>query len=149
MVKTINFVRLLTIILFVAILAMVYAYLPVQVQLIPSDQLTVVHREYFFYGVAGFFLLVNIIIWFLLKMVTPEMELKKGEELAAWFNGLPIVINLSIIFLIGFIGVMNNSNHIKASSYAYLNFLVPVLILIWIVGFIYFLLKKNNPIHYQ
>lgn len=149
MVKTINFVRLLTIILFVAILAMVYAYLPIQVQLKPSGQMYLMHREYFFYGVAGFFLLVNIISWLLLKIVTPTMELKKGEEFAAWFNGLPIVINLSITFLVGFIGVMNNANHIRASSYAYLNFLVPFLILIWMVGFIYFLLKKNNPVHNQ
>ena len=132
MVKAVGIIRFLSIVLFLGILALVYAYLPVMVSLIPDNGYTL-QRESFFYYVVAIFVVVNILLSVLTKSLQPQFQ-KWDADFEAWFKMLTPVVNIYIVLLVGFIGVINNPTHISASSYAYLNFLGPILVLVWVIG---------------
>ena len=46
MIKMVNFIRILSITLYLGVLGLVYAYLPVMVRTLPQDDTILVHREY-------------------------------------------------------------------------------------------------------
>ncbi|MBV6645563.1 MAG: hypothetical protein KI790_08950 [Cyclobacteriaceae bacterium] len=143
MVKVINLVRILSIVLFLIILALVYAYLPVMVQLQPGSRELLLNREYFFYCGAGLFLVINVFIWLLLKLISP-LTTNSSEPVLAWLNALPFVINVYLTLLVGFVGVINNQLHISTKSYAYLNYLGPFLLFVWLSGVFYMLFVRRK-----
>ena len=142
MIKTVNLLRFLSIILFLIAFSFIYAYMPVMVRLNPGSTLEI-HKENFFYYGAGLFLIINIISRIISIFFTPRIVISRGEEAAAWFSALPFVINLYMVFIIGFLGALNNSSHILAESYSYLNFLGPAIFFLWICGLIYFIVLKK------
>ena len=56
---------------------------------------------------------------------------------------LIFILNIYLTLLAGFIGVWNNSSHISPSNYSYLNFLGPGLLIIWLGGLIFLVVKKK------
>ena len=143
MLKAVNFVRLLSIIIFLGTLSVVYAYLdPVVIFSLEADMPTM-HRTYFFYLGSSLFLVINILLWLLIKIIAPLIVQKFGILLAGWFAALPVVVNFYICFLIGFLGVLNNTSSLELSNYVYLNFLGPILLLIWMALAIYFMSTKK------
>jgi hypothetical protein len=144
MIRVVGLIRVLSVVLFLIVLGLVYAYLPVMVRVLPQDATLLFHREYVFYSAVGLFFLINLFVFMLIKMVNPLLLSRKGEEMTAWFNSIGFVINVYVATLFGFIGVLNNPLHISASSYGYLNYMGPILLMIWIVGIIYFSVKKKS-----
>ena len=142
MVKTVNLLRQLSIILFLIVFVLVYAYMPVMVTLSPDGHFEI-HKESFFYYGAGSFLIINIITRIITNFFLTRLISWKGEETASWFLALPLIINIYLIFIAGFLGVLNNPVHILAGSYSYLNFLGPTLFLLWVLGLIYFSISKK------
>ncbi len=137
MIKAVNVLNKFSIVLFIAILLLVYAYLPVQVAL--NVEGLEVHKQYFFYYALGAFLLVNILL-----RVTLHFGFRSlNEKMTSWLTGLIFLVNFYLTTLIGFIGVLNNSTHVRPSSYAYLNYMGPALICIWVVGFILLGFRKK------
>jgi hypothetical protein len=114
------------------------------VQLTPTHNEFVIHRTYFFYFGAGIFLIVNMLVWFLLKLLIPKVTQKFGELSAGWIAGLPSVINIYLAMLIGFIGVINNPNDIPMTSYEYLNYLGPIMLITWVLVAFYLIGTKKN-----
>ncbi len=143
MVKVVGIVRFLSIVLFLGILTLVYAYIPLDVQIVPDDAGMTIGRDLFFYGVASFFLVVNIVFVAIFRMVGKQLR-EKSENIFAWLKAGSPAINVYITLLVGFIGVINNSLSVSPSSYAYLNFLGPIALLVWIGGFIYLAFKAKN-----
>ncbi|MEM9324449.1 MAG: hypothetical protein AAGA85_02290 [Bacteroidota bacterium] len=142
MAKVVGVVRFFSIVLFLGILGMIYAYLPVKVQLLPEGDLQV-DRATFFYGTASLFLIVNIV--FVVITRTLEKSLRRvSENLFAWLKAGSPVLNVYITLLVGFIGVINNSVDVSPSSYAYLNFLGPIIVLTWIGGLLYLVFKAKG-----
>lgn len=141
MIKTVKFLRVLSVILFLGTLALVYAYLPIQVQLTEEKNQLVIHRENFFYFAVVFFLVINLLAVLMTNLLSPWVMLKGGEQAVAWLAGLGFVINIYLSMLMGFIGVLNNQAHVSTSGFAYLNYIGPVLILVWIIG-IFYLIKS-------
>ena len=144
MIKMVNFIRILSITLYLGVLGLVYAYLPVMVRTLPQDDTILVHREYFFYYAIGVFAIVNLFTWILIRMINPLIMLKRGEMATAWFNTIASVINIYLALVLGFIGVLNNPLHVSASGFAYLNYLGPVMLIIWMVGFFYLSVNKKS-----
>ena len=105
----------------------------------PDDSRLLVNREHFFYGSIIFFILLNIFLIALERMIGP---LIKKEEVRAWIKGLAVVLNFYLACMVGSLGVFNNANDFLPGSYAYLNYVGPILIIIWIVGLIFNSLKK-------
>ncbi len=127
-------------VLFLAILLLVYAYLPVMADLTLDNGDFQVRKEDFFYFGIGVFVVVNLFFLGFQKLF--EQFIAK-VEVKAWVRGLSFVINIYLTLIVGFIGVINNTNHLNPSGFAYLNYLGPFLIFSWIVGLIYVVKQKS------
>ena len=46
--------------------------------------------------------------------------------------------------MIGFVGVLNNPLHVSTRGYAYLNYIGPALIIVWLIGFFYLSGQKKS-----
>ncbi len=144
MLKAVNFVRLLSIAFFLGTLSIVYAYLDPVVSFSVETDMPTMHRTYFFYLGAFIFLVINIALWLLIKIMSPKIAQRFGLLSAGWVAVLPVVVNFYICFLIGFLGVLNNASSLQLSNYAYLNYLGPILLIIWTGLAIYFMSTKKS-----
>lgn len=140
MLRIVNFLKVLSIILFLIMLLLVYAYLPVMAKLDPEQGALQLHKETFFYFVVGVFVAVNLVFIGFQKMFEKQI---KDEVLKAWVRGLAFVINLYFTFIVVFIGVINNAQHLSAAGFAYLNYLGPFLIFSWVIGLFYLIFFKR------
>jgi hypothetical protein len=143
MTKAVNLVRLLTIMLFLAMLGTVYVYLAPLVDLTTTSGELTLDKNYFFYYAAGGFLVINIFLWFLMKLLVPVMQ-RFSELTQAWFNLIAPVINFYITVIIAFIGIINNPSHASAQNFNFLNYVGPVILLFWLLIFFYLLKFKTS-----
>ncbi|MFY0600643.1 MAG: hypothetical protein JXR03_13305 [Cyclobacteriaceae bacterium] len=141
MVKAVNSLKILSLLVLLVTLLFVYAFLPVMVNLNPDVSGWSLHKEYFFYVVVGASLILNIFLIFAERTLSSIIS---SEEINAWIKGFSFVLNLYFSFLIGYVAVINNQNHFQSGSYAYLNYLGPILVLVWIIGLIFLSLKRNK-----
>lgn len=138
MIKAVKVLNLFSTILFGGVLLLVYAYLPISVSL-HVDEITSIHKQQFFtYGLIGF-VVINGLLRLIVRIGLKHLK----ASLFAWCSLLIFVVNVYLAVLIGFVGVWNNSTHIRPESYAYLNFIGPILFLSWIVGLIFLFLKRR------
>lgn len=140
MLKVVNFVKLLSIILFLGILLLVYAYLPIMVQLDPEQTISPIQKESFFYAFVAAFVVVNLVFIGFQRLFEKQVD---SIALKAWVRGLAFVVNLYFTFIVGFIGVINNQQHVSAEGFAYLNYLGPFLLVVWLIGLVYMVLAKR------
>lgn len=140
MLKVVNFLKLLSIVLFLAILLLVYAYLPIMVKLDPEQGVLQLHKETFFYLAVSAFVTVNLVFLGFQRLFEKQMS---REVLKAWVRGLAFVVNLYLTFITGFIGVINNPQHLKAEGFAYLNYLGPFLLICWLAGLFYLVFTRR------
>lgn len=138
MVKAIKVFNSISVLLFSVILLLVYAYLPIMVDL-NVEGVKDVHKQTFFYYAFGTFVVVNIV----LRLGVTLGSRNLSENLAAWIRAILFIVNFYLASMIGFIGVLNNTGHINPSSYAYLNYLGPLFLTIWVFGLIFLVIKKK------
>ena len=138
MIKAVKILNLFSTLLFGAVLLVVYAYLPISVDL-NAWGMDAVHKQSIFYYAIGGFVVVN----FLLRIVTKVGVKSLRPLLQSWIGLIIFVLNFYFTTLIGFIGVWNNATHVAPSSYAYLNYIGPVMIIFWLVGLIFLAIKKS------
>ena len=141
MVKAVKVLNLVSTFLFVAILIVVYAYLPISVD-INIEGYSNIHKQRLFYYFVSAFLIVNILIRLILNFGFKQVS----ENMMAWLFGLIFVLNCYLTFIVGFVGVWNNSTHISPVNYAYLNGVGPLFILIWTIGFIVLFVKERKVV---
>ncbi|MFT6867910.1 MAG: hypothetical protein ACJA08_002757 [Cyclobacteriaceae bacterium] len=141
MVKAINVLKVISAFVFLVTLLFVYSFLPVMVTLNPEDASWAAHKGHFFYGILAGFILLNIFLLILERMLNGLIQ---NEEIRAWIKGLAFVLNLYLSFIVGYVGVMNNSVHFQNGSYGYLNYLGPIIIFGWISGLIFLATKKHK-----
>lgn len=137
MIKAVRVLNSISILLFSVILLLVYAYLPIMVD-INVEGMKDLHKQTFFYYMFGSFVVINIVL-----RVAGGSRKNMSEDLNAWIRAIIFIINFYLTTLVGFIGVINNTNHINPSSYAYLNYLGPIFLVVWIFGVIFFYSKKK------
>jgi len=141
MLRVLNLVKTVSAFIFLGILLLVYAYLPIMVEVTPDQSLAKVHKEDFFYYAIAIFLVINLFLFIIQKMTEPLMD---REEVKAWLRGFVFVINFYLTCLVGFVGVINNTTSVSMSSYAYLNFVGPLMIVAWLVGLIIVIKNKTK-----
>ena len=146
MIKVVGIVRFLSLVFFLLAIGLVYAYLSTQVELGMGEDAWVVTRDTFFYTALATFVLVNIVLRVLSQHVKKSMGRQWQDKTLAWFLMIVPFVNIYISLLIGFVGVINNPTHVSASSYVYLNFLGPVLILVWVIGFGSAFIKEKKAV---
>ncbi|MBC6400781.1 MAG: hypothetical protein GDA51_02480 [Ekhidna sp.] len=137
MIKAVRVLNLFSTLLFAAVLLLVYAYLPISVNL-NLEQLGNLHKQDFFYRSLIIFLALNI----LLRLVIFYGLKRLKASLLSWVSGLIFVTNFYCTLLIGFIGVWNNPTHISPAGYGYLNIMGPIFLIIWLAGLIFLVFKK-------
>ena len=138
MIKAIKVLNRISVLLFSAIFLLVYAYLPIAVDL-GVEGLGQLHKQNFFYYFFGAFMVINILLRVTTNMGTKNLK----EELLSWIRSIVFIVNFYLTTLVGFIGVLNNTNHINPESFAYLSYLGPTLLAIWVIGLIFLLIKNK------
>ncbi|MFY0686057.1 MAG: hypothetical protein JXQ90_02780 [Cyclobacteriaceae bacterium] len=143
MAKAVKFLWLFTVLLFLIILGFAYASLPIEVNLTSVKGEVVFHKETFFYYSISFYLVVNILVLGLFRMISPILESKLSEEGVIWVNLFSFCVNIYMTTVLGFIGVMNNPEGVPTANYNYLNYIGPILMIGWVIGLIYYLIKRK------
>lgn len=138
MIKAIKVFNSISVLLFSVILLLVYAYLPIMVDL-NIEGVKDVHKQTFFYYAFGSFVIVNLILRVGLTLGSRSLS----ENLGAWIRSILFIVNFYLASIVGFIGVLNNTGHINPSSYGYLNYLGPIFLVVWVSGLIFFIFKKK------
>lgn len=136
--KGIKVLNTFSLLFFAAILLLVYAYLPIEVDL-NVEGIAKAHKQTFFYYLFGFFVIINFVLRIGVGLGTRHV----GEEMTGWVSSIIFIINFYLTTLTGFVGVLNNSVHIRPESYMYLNYIGPALLIFWVGGLI-FLANKNR-----
>ena len=139
MIKTVKVLNLFSTLLFAIVLLLVYAYLPINVDL-NVEGWHPVHKQDFFYQLLTIFLGINILLRVVIFYGLKHLKVL----LLSWVSGLIFVMNFYFTLLAGFIGVWNNPTHISPSSYDYLNIIGPFFLIIWLAGLIFLLFKKHK-----
>jgi len=138
MIKAVKVLNVFSVILFAGVLLLVYAYLPIKVDL-KNDLINPMNKQHFFYYAVTIFILGNLFLRVIFHFGLKGLN----AEIVGWFTLLIFAVNFYLSVLIGFIGVLNNPNSVEASSFAYLTYLGPILILGWIIGLIILFFKSN------
>lgn len=132
-------VRLVFIFFFLVVLLFIYAYLPLTID-VGVDEIGRVGRNTFFYTTIGTFVGLYFITHFLRYYVDRQGI---GEWQRLYVHILPAVMYFTLTLLIGFIGVNNNSDDIRPSTFYYLNYISVFLIFAWIIGFLFVLVRRK------
>ncbi len=138
MIKAIKVLNLFSIFLFAAILLLVYAYLPIQVEL-NMEGVGQLHKQTFFYYIFSGFIVINIVLRLTVNVLIKNLN----ETISSWVKSIIFIVNFYLTTVVGFIGVMNNATHIGPDNYAYLTYLGPAFLMIWLVGLIFLFVKKT------
>ena len=144
MIKIVGIIRALSIVLFLITLGLVYAYLPVTVKVLPNQVDLMLHTSSVFYYAVAFFVVINLFTWRLVRLTNPLLLLKRVDVVTAWFNALVPILNVYFSMIIAYMGVLNNPLSVSAQGFAYLNYIGPVLLLIWLVMFFYLSVNKKS-----
>ncbi len=147
MVKAVGIVRFLSYALFLVAMGLVYAYLSPQVELGFGAKAWVISKDTFFYTTLSSFVGINIILRIVTQNVKNGVATTWQAETIAWFLAIVPILNIYVSLLVGFVGVINNPNHVSASSYSYLIFFGPILLVVWVIGFgMHFIKEKKAAI---
>ena len=138
MIKAIKVLNVISVLLFAAVLLLVYAYLPIQVDLNIEDIRTL-HKQTFFYYAFGGFIVINIVLRLIANLGTKGLN----DITSSWIKTIIFIVNFYLTTMVGFIGVMNNSTHISPNSYAYLTYLGPTFLVIWLVGLVFLFIRNK------
>ncbi len=138
MIKAVKILNLFSTLFFMIILGLVYAYLPISVNL-NVEGTDPIHKHRFFYYTIATFVVMNIIVRTIISLGFKSAV----DNLATWMSVLIFILNFYLTLLIGFVGVWNNATHIDPANYAYLNVLGPIFVLFWVGGLFYFFLKRK------
>lgn len=138
MIKAVKVLNTFSMLLFAAILLMVYAYLPINVDMNVTG-MGGMHKQSFFYNAIVLFLVFSI----LLRLIITVGLKRLPSMIHAWVSALIFILNFYLTTLIGFIGVWNNAASITPSDYSYLNYMGPVLLIFWLVGLIFLVIKNR------
>lgn len=150
--KILRVLTTFSIIVFVGVLLIVYAFLPDPTGILFSksgDIIYSISRNIFFYAFLIIFFLVQLIFYLFRNYVLNNWLENKGKQrLIIWFRGMFLLINLFFILFVSFLGFANNAVDYTYSSVVSLAIAGPLLMLLWllILPFIFFSssMKKRN-----
>lgn len=149
----------LSVLVFVSFLLYFYSAMPEQVGL-SVDESGSVNRSWekgtFFYGMVIFFLILNAATLFLPKSLETKTNRKLHkifpigdpfrDYLLTWFYSFGGLINLSLGLAALYVHAINNQEEIAASSYNFWFYLMPVLVLVWVIALFVLILGKFKSI---
>jgi len=137
----------LTIILYVPVLLLVYAFLGEKCGIIFTESgealFLITKNEFFYYFLFSFFLFHVIIYLYKKSSVTKNKD--NSKPIFIWLQGMVLAINIFFILMTVFIGFANNAIDYTFESIKFIGYAGPAFIMIWLIAFPVFLLKKKTP----
>jgi peptidoglycan biosynthesis protein MviN/MurJ (putative lipid II flippase) len=146
--KITNALRIISIIVLVVVFFISYAGLPEQVLVLINDKdapARYLDKNYYFYGVLVILILTNVLIY-ILAMLMSKSTKQKAQIMAKYLLTLAIVINIFFSVAQTFIGILNGQENFDYATFAPFMYLSPVLFGVWIVTFIFSLIKSKNNV---
>ncbi len=141
--KVLKVIKFLSMIIFLIIILTVYAKLPENTMLFIGDLMTT--KQAFFYITLIMFFIINFLFaalgWLYSKSKTNKL---KQKQLREWLVSLPVAINFYIIFIVAYIGELNDRAAGGADSFYYLLYLGPLLIVVWLIAFAKIMLTSSS-----
>jgi hypothetical protein len=155
--RIIKFIWFLSVVVFLAMLLWVYAYLPNRVGIMADHEGiadTFVSKGNFFYLALGIFLLVNGALFVMRRLLAPgDFSTPKAPALAArvgmradladWMLGFATALNLFFILTMSYLSVFNNPDGGNINFYGVLVITGPLLIALMLLVLVYLFLKKR------
>ena len=142
-----SFTRI-SMVLYLIILLIVYAYLPERVGLLFADTGEPVYsfsRDAFFYTFLLLFIILQWIFYLFSKHILASRFNKPPRQiLGTWFQGLMLMINIFFILMTLFMGLANNAIDYPYSRIGWLSYVGPWLIILWILLFPVFFLRYRQ-----
>ena len=145
----------LSILIFLLTLLFWYAALPDKVGLQLDELGAVVQRfekSSYFYSMAATFLILNLLVMYLPKSLETKANRKLHlffpvgdpfrDYLLLWFYSFGGWINFGLVLTGLFVHVINKQDDLSISSYRLWFFLLPLILVAWIIGLFVLLVKK-------
>jgi len=136
-----------SIVLFLAVLMIVYAFMPESAGILfndKGDRIQEISRDTFFYAtLIGFVLFQLLFYLFIVNVLNKKFNTSKKINMSIWFKGMFLAINFFFILMLIFIGLANNAIDYTFTSIEYISFLGPGLIVVWLLIFPIFYFKSK------
>lgn len=157
--RLVKYFWFLSMFIFLVALLYVYAYLPgmVGIQADPQGYVNeFVSRSTFFYVSVGIFLVANISLYVLKRMLetiwergssaggTISARQSMRKDVADWLLGFAAAINIFFVLILVYLAIFNNSEDMNQGMYAPLVYGGPVLMAILFLILIYIFAKKRS-----
>jgi uncharacterized membrane protein len=137
MTKLFRFFWYLSLLLFLGVLLYVYAAFSQEVRLQIADADYSYSKEQFFYGSLALFAAVNVVFYYASKVVDKagksQGSLKGSSEIKIGLDGLKVVVNITLISLMVFLGASSRSTAGAVSQYGWIVYIGPVLFIVWLI----------------
>ena len=141
--KFVNLTWVLTFILFFGVLMLSYAFWPDQLRVYEIVEGVAITREVFFYTALTLFVLVNlaaVVLRRMLEALPTSSDIYANNEsfkerVTAWFGGLTSAVNVCLITLVAYISLFNNQADYSISSFNFLVYIGPALLLVCVFWF--------------
>ena len=145
----------LSILIFLITLLYWYASLPAMVGF-QADEFGAVVQDFekssFFYTMAATFLMLNLLVMYLPKSLETKANRKLHQffpvgdpfrdYLLLWFYSFGGWVNLGLVLTGLFVHVINKQTNSNISDYSLWFFLLPAILVAWIIGLFVLLVKK-------
>lgn len=152
-------IYILGVLLFIFILLYFYSALPEQVS-VQMDQRGVsswdIGKDMFFYIMIFLFVLFNGLLLLPPKLLETKSHqgLRKifpvgdlfRDYFLAWFYSFGCLVNIGLGLMVFYTHAINNQNEIASSEYNVFFYSIPVMFLIWVIGFFLIVLGKFKQV---
>jgi hypothetical protein len=149
----------LSVLVFVFTLLYFYSAMPERIGIGLNEE-GVIDRSWekgtFFYAMTAFFMVMNLTTLFLPKSLETKTNRKLHrifpigdpyrDYLLTWFYSFGGIINISLSFASLYVHAVNNQEEIAASSYNFWFYLMPILLVVWVIALFVLLTGKFKAI---
>ncbi|GAB2501843.1 DNA topoisomerase IV [Algoriphagus taiwanensis] len=138
---------MVSVLIFIFFLLYFYSALPEKVGLGIDENGTIDRaweKSHFFYASVLAFVLLNAVTVFFPKSLETKANKKLHrifpvgdpyrDYLLAWFYSFGALINISLAVAVFYVHSINNQEEISASLFNFWFYLIPILLLVWVVG---------------
>ncbi|MDN3203686.1 DNA topoisomerase IV [Algoriphagus sediminis] len=140
---------------FIFFLLYFYSAMPETVQYQP-DSPTEHGRDAFFYSIIALFVVCNLVVLLPPKLLETKTHngLHKlfpvGDDyrdyFLAWFYTFGAILNTCLLVMVFFVHAINNQEGINASEFNFFFYLIPLLLVIWVIAFFILLVNKFKQV---
>lgn len=146
--KIINAIRIISIIVLALVFFISYSGLPDQVLLLLDNRgnpTQYLDKDYYFYGVLILLILTNVLMYVLANMLSKSTNLIT-QVTSIYILALPITANIFFSVALTFIAILNGQENFDYSSYAPFIYLSEGLFVIWMVAFLFSLVRSKKTV---